>query len=225
MDAEVIDIVSKRMEELPPYVKEAIKNARPGEKIRTIAAHHKLHIDQQDVLESEVMLVMLALSEARDFAANFSREARIDISEAEKIAEEVSRNIFDSVRETMRKHAEQGGAGDVSTEQSSAPSARQTQSPEAPTQPNRPHPIEERPVQIVSQSPVEKPVVPVPPAQTAPAPAPAPAPTTSQPPAHSLIDEALSKPAASPEAKLDVGGIAPQKPAGYKTDPYRELPE
>lgn len=97
------DLITKRIQELPPYVREAIAEAQATVKLREIGARHRLRIDQQAIVEREVMLVMLGFTDEGSFVRSLMQEAHITEEGAQSLAQDVGGEIFSHIRAAMQR--------------------------------------------------------------------------------------------------------------------------
>lgn len=137
------DLIAKRIQELPPYVREAIAEAQATAKLRGISARHHLRVDQQAVVEREVMLVMLGFTNEASFVKNLMSQAKITEEGAQSLAQDIGGEIFSHIRIAMQR--------------------MQTESPKA-VEPAAPAAA---PVPSFTPAPMQKPVEPVPAMRTA----------------------------------------------------------
>ncbi len=100
---EAREILKDQFERLPEDVRTAITSVDLRNKLRSVAEKHRLHVDQAGALENETMLVMLGLEHPRDYIQNLEREAQVSASEARGIAEDINKEIFRQVRESLKK--------------------------------------------------------------------------------------------------------------------------
>lgn len=212
MGDELAKKVQERFQELPKTVQEAIQSAGFDEKVREVAERHALHIDQTGVLGDETTMVMLGFTNPEDFADVLVEQLHLTKQQAEDIARDINASLFLPIRSLMKKPT----AGVITNPPYTPPT------PPAP--PTAPAPAAPKPV----PPPVPAPT-PVPPAFKPVVPAPTPVPPTTPKPALPVeMHEALSKPVVStppPAPKVEAPKEEPPKPAAYKADPYREIPE
>ena len=233
MDDDLKKQIQTRMSELPPDILAAIKSADFGNKIHAIGTRHQLHIDQIGRLEDEVLLVMLAFSEAGDFVPNVVEQVHVTEDVANIIADEVSNEILRPIRESMRQFMEARAAQNVRDALLEPEASNELESSPLPPEPVAPAAAPApAPVTILSETP--------PPTQTPPPP-----PVVRPKPEFRMADEALTQqtvtltPSTTPApATLDTSvsaDTAPQAPAtsspttpppvtprDYATDPYHE---
>lgn len=96
-------ILKARFEQLPEDIREAIMATPWREKLKQISDRHNLHIDQAGHLGEETVLVMFGIEHADNLIANIAKHAEISEEKAEAIAEDLNREIFLKVRESLKK--------------------------------------------------------------------------------------------------------------------------
>jgi len=167
------EILEKRIQELPAPVRAAISSADTQKRLRTLADNHKLHLDQWEQLENQVMLTLLGFFPIESLADNIAKGAKIDAHAAKELALQIGEQIFDPIRERLERELEHpqahleniddievvrreelGGqsAGDVLSPTTTPPSAPTPQ----PIQPGTPPPP--KPATVVSETPAAAPV-------------------------------------------------------------------
>ena len=68
------DKLQERFLALPKAVQEAISSSDVEKHLRELSEVHKLHLDQWQKLENEVMLTLLGLEEAENLEENLKKE-------------------------------------------------------------------------------------------------------------------------------------------------------
>ncbi len=209
-DAKTIEeLISSRLAELPDYVKHAIASVSPSQKVAAIAQQNNLHVDQAGVLEQEVLLSMLGITDPNAFADELVTEGGFERVVADKIAGEVAAELFLPIRDAMRRFTDEEAARE---EKVPALPAEDTQSAVQALGIARIQPG----FQGVSGGRIEKVLEPPRPvAQTAPEPSLQPKPRPA------LVHNPLEKTTVSAAEVVDVG-LSKERPASYRTDPYRE---
>ncbi|MDE1988187.1 MAG: hypothetical protein KGJ58_00980 [Patescibacteria group bacterium] len=96
-------ILKARFEQLPEGVKEAIIATPWKDKLAQIASMHRLHIDQADRLSKETIIVMFGLDHPDNLVYNIAKNVDVSEEKAEAIAEDLNREIFLKVRESLKK--------------------------------------------------------------------------------------------------------------------------
>jgi hypothetical protein len=230
MEQDTQKVLQEQIAKLPPEVQDAVISPTLREKITEVGKKYALHIDQIGKLEDETVLVMIGLANPTDFVENLTAHVSLEKSVADKVAADVSDQIFLPIREAMKKFMDEEDKGkqgpsvvmpSAVNAATTAPLAGQARATSAPVPP----------------TPVPKP--PAPPSaalagQAASAPAVKPVeihaadlmlsePTISlppKPPAPPVPVAPVVPPPPTPAAKVET-----PKPPPYKADPYREPPE
>ena len=199
MPDETDTLIETHLKALPPYVVEAFRALRPFEKIRIIATDFKLHVDEAERLQNEVLLVMLGLASPDEFIEETSKSFGLSDEDSTTLVDRISADLFMPIRGAMQKYVEELSIKDVPATISTEPSV-------APT-------IYHAPLPVPSQKvPLTPPALPTTPSQSVTKP------TLSSNPA----DAMLTKPQSSTAEKITVG-ISPAKNT-YTVDPYLEPP-
>ncbi|MDB5187887.1 MAG: hypothetical protein JWO50_407 [Candidatus Kaiserbacteria bacterium] len=87
-----------RIAALPQVVQDAITSADIEAHLRDLSKTHKLHLDQWELLENEVMMTLLGLDKPENLAANIEREVKMDHEAAVLLAADISRIVFEPIR-------------------------------------------------------------------------------------------------------------------------------
>lgn len=96
-------ILKARFEQLPKDVKKAIMATPWEEKLNQISNKHSLHIDQAGHLGEETVLVMFGIEHTDSLIPNIVKHVEVSEEKAEAIAEDLNREIFLKVRESLKK--------------------------------------------------------------------------------------------------------------------------
>ena len=96
------ELVQQQLEDriaaLPPVVQDAIASADVEAQLRELSKTHKLHLDQWDLLENEVMMTLLGLESPENLATNIENEVKVNRDSAIALAADISRIIFAPIR-------------------------------------------------------------------------------------------------------------------------------
>ena len=92
--------------QLPKVVRDAITSADIEKHLREIADTYKLHLDQWNLLENQVMLTLMGLQRAENLKANIMKNVGVEDSVAGALSQEISRVVFDPVRSEMERQLE-----------------------------------------------------------------------------------------------------------------------
>ena len=102
----VNDEIEKRFQQLPKVVQDAITSANVEKKLRELADKHKLHVDQWDLLENEVMLTMLGFERPEDLEKNIQKEVGLASETAHALAESINTIVFEPIRQELERQLE-----------------------------------------------------------------------------------------------------------------------
>jgi hypothetical protein len=125
------DLITKRIQELPQYVRDAIAEAQATTKLRDITARHHLRVDQQAVVEREVMLVMLGFTDEASFVKNLVSQAKVTEESAQNLAQDIGGEIFSHIRQAMRRLETETGQNAPVPKTAQAPAPVPPQAPAA----------------------------------------------------------------------------------------------
>ena len=102
--------LAERFHQLPKVVQDAITSTDIEKRLRELATAHKLHVDEWDALENEVMLTILGFQRPEDLATNIQKETSISIETARGLAESISAVVFDPIRKELERQLEHPSA-------------------------------------------------------------------------------------------------------------------
>ena len=125
MDPEEKDLdakIQERFKQLPKVVQDAITSADVEKRMRALADTSKLHLDQWQALENEVMLALLGFQPIEDLQKNIKSEVGVDDATAETLTSEISKIVFEPIRGELERQLEHPEA--KSQELSGAETAR-----------------------------------------------------------------------------------------------------
>ncbi len=116
-DQELQETLRMRLKELPKPVRDAIQSADIEQHLRELADTHKLHLDQWELLENEVMLTLLGFQQPEDLAAHLEKDLAIPTDLAGSLAADISHIVFEPIRAQLEEElavsnpdlAEKGG--------------------------------------------------------------------------------------------------------------------
>ena len=98
--------LAERFKQLPKVVQDAITSADVEKRMRSLADTQKLHIDQWEALENEVMLTLLGFQPVEDLEKNIKSEVGVDDVTAKSLAEEISKIVFEPIRGELERRLE-----------------------------------------------------------------------------------------------------------------------
>lgn len=209
---ELLKHMQERFKELPKVVQDAITSADVEHQLRELSEGHKLHIDQWDKLQMEVMLSLLGFQQVEKLAENIANNVGVEAKEAETLAADVSRIVFEPIRLELER-----GLGH----------------PEAKSEMETMSPVEQVRAQVLSQAPIQRPLAEVLPAPVmtmptqadvatvTPTPAPSPTLTISVAPATPPIPAPETTVERAP-VSTSYANTASHERKDVAGDPYRE---
>ncbi|MBI5457622.1 hypothetical protein HY971_02770 [Candidatus Kaiserbacteria bacterium] len=99
-------ILKKRFTELPKVVQNAITSADVRKHMRELADTHKLHLDQWEMLENEVMMTLFGILPVDELQTNIQKQVGVSKEIAEKLTENISKIVFEPIREELERELE-----------------------------------------------------------------------------------------------------------------------
>lgn len=105
-NAELKDIFEERLKELPQVVRDAITSVDIKKQLQELANHHKLHLDQWQLLENEVMLTLLGLEEPESLQENIKKQIGLSDEIAASLAADISKIVFEPIRQELERELE-----------------------------------------------------------------------------------------------------------------------
>ena len=102
-DTELEKALKDRLQKLPKVVRDAITSADVEKRMRELADTHKLHIDQWQSLENEVMLTLLGAQQLEDLEKNIKNEVGVSDDVAKSLAADISKIVFEPIREQLER--------------------------------------------------------------------------------------------------------------------------
>ena len=154
-EKEVDERLSARIKELPKAVQNAITSAEIEKKLRALSETHKLHLDQWQKLENEVMLALLGFQPVENLEANIKNEVGIAEEEAKALAGDIADTIFEPIREELERELEKPAVAEEGADDAQKIPINKPATTTAPVEKPSPQPV------IINKSPAS-----VTPAQT-----------------------------------------------------------
>lgn len=104
--AELDQFLKERFAQLPKIVQDSITSADVEEHLRRLSQIHKLHLDQWQLLENNVMLSLLGVEKIEDLVKNLQEDLGINAEAAAALASDVSSIIFEPIRAELERELE-----------------------------------------------------------------------------------------------------------------------
>jgi hypothetical protein len=95
--------IADRLKALPPVVQKAITSSDVEKNLRTMADGKKLHVDQWQALENEVMFALLGFKEVADLEKNLVKSVGVTTEVAHALALDVNRIVFEPIRQELER--------------------------------------------------------------------------------------------------------------------------
>lgn len=96
-------VLKERFAELPKVVQNAITSADVRKRMRELADTHKLHLDQWETLENEVMMTLFGILPVDELRANIQKQVGVSTEIAEELTENISKIVFEPIREQLER--------------------------------------------------------------------------------------------------------------------------
>lgn len=99
-------ILTERFKELPKVVQNAITSADVTKQLRQLADTNKLHIDQWETLENEVMMTLFGVTPFDELQANIEKHVGVSNEMARELTVNISKIVFQPIREELERELE-----------------------------------------------------------------------------------------------------------------------
>lgn len=106
VDQNIKEVIKKRFAELPPSVQRAITSVDVQKKLREAADRHKLHLDQWEILENEVLMTLFGITPVDELQAAIQKEVGVSAEIAVELSADISRIVFEPIREELERELE-----------------------------------------------------------------------------------------------------------------------
>ncbi len=100
------EALAQRFKELPAPVQQAITSSDIEKRLRELATQHRLHVDQWDALENEVMLALLGFEHPQDLEKNLRSALGVSGETVQHVAQDINRIVFEPIREELERQLE-----------------------------------------------------------------------------------------------------------------------
>ena len=98
--------LQERFQKLPKVVQDAIHSADVEKHLRELANTHKLHLDQWQDLENEVMLTLMGFQPSEELEANIKSEVGVPQEIGAVLAADISKIVFEPIRQELERQLE-----------------------------------------------------------------------------------------------------------------------
>jgi hypothetical protein len=87
---------------LPKVVQDVITSSDIKDKLRQLSKAYSLHLDKWMVLENEIMMALLGITEPEDLPSNIVKHVGLTQEQAAKITEAVVSIVFNPIQEQLK---------------------------------------------------------------------------------------------------------------------------
>lgn len=105
-EKELNEKIQSRFKVLPKVVRDAITSADVQKRMRELAETHKLHLDQWQSLENEVMLTLLGFQASEELEENLKDGVGASDETAKALAGDISKIVFEPIRQELERQLE-----------------------------------------------------------------------------------------------------------------------
>jgi hypothetical protein len=116
MDPEIKEKIKEQYKRLPLVVQNAITDASIEKHLRILSNKHRLHLDQWQVLENEVLMTLMGIQPTDELEEHIKNEVGVDEDVARELANDISLEVFDPIRKEMERQLEHPDAQDKEAE-------------------------------------------------------------------------------------------------------------
>lgn len=103
MEENIDNVMKERFKQLPEALQEAITSAEVEKLLRGLADQHRLHLDQWQILENEVIMTLLGLRAADELEEHIKKEVRTDEKTAQALARDIALKVFAPIRKELEE--------------------------------------------------------------------------------------------------------------------------
>ncbi|MFZ2886971.1 MAG: hypothetical protein WA021_04095 [Minisyncoccia bacterium] len=100
------ETIKKHFQQLPGVVQDAITSTDVQTQLRGLADMHKLHLDQWEKLENEVMMTLLGIQRVEDLEPNIMSEVGTSAEVAHALAVDINAVVFEPIRQELERQLE-----------------------------------------------------------------------------------------------------------------------
>ncbi len=102
--------IRSRLAALPKVVRDAITSTDVQERLRKLATVHKLHLDQWEAFENEVMFTLLGIQPIEELERNIKQELGVTDEIARTLTSSASELVFEPIRQELERQLEHPAA-------------------------------------------------------------------------------------------------------------------
>ena len=102
MDENTKKIIQEKFDALPESIREMIMSSHYEDTLITVGQKNNLNVNQMGILERETTLVMMGLTNPKDFETDIVRELNIEKTKGAQIVAEINEKIFLKIRTLLK---------------------------------------------------------------------------------------------------------------------------
>jgi len=99
-------LIRERFAQLPKVVQTAITSADIEKQLRELANTHKLHLDQWQTLENEVVMTLIGINPVEELSVNLQKQLAVSNEIAKSLTADISKIVFEPIREQLERELE-----------------------------------------------------------------------------------------------------------------------
>ncbi len=99
-------MIKERFARLPKVVQNAITSADIEKQLRGLATTHKLHLDQWETLENEVIMTLLGINPIEGLRNDLQKQLKVSDEIASALTADISKIVFEPIRAELERGLE-----------------------------------------------------------------------------------------------------------------------
>lgn len=105
-ETDIQKLLKERFASLPKPVQDAISSEDNSKHLRELADNHKLHIDQWERLENEVMMALFGVTPIDELEGQIQKQVGVTADVAKGLTADISKIVFSPIREELERQLE-----------------------------------------------------------------------------------------------------------------------
>mgnify|MGYP001346511750 CR=1 FL=1 len=97
-------LIDERVARLPESVIDAIESIGIEERLQRISKNHNLHLDKWAILEGEIMLTLLGITDPDDLTEQIAKKVGVEMTQAQLLVNDIADAVFTPIREKMQSN-------------------------------------------------------------------------------------------------------------------------
>lgn len=96
-------IIKEAFDNLPKVVQDVLTSSDLSVKLQGMAKKHNLHLDKWSLLENEIALALLGITDPKDLSVNVEKNVGVSATDAQQITNDAVEMIFEPIRFELEK--------------------------------------------------------------------------------------------------------------------------